>query len=192
MKKYFQKNFKKCLTSLRTSAIITSSTRLSETIKTSSFKFNYYGECQSLISELKKFERIWIKFLQRTLVDGRRNISTRVREKKILKKSVLIWVRFPLISIPLIENVVKRPLTSKTSYQIHIYVFSSRFYCGSSVEIGQVPERPKGTDCKSVIVRFRWFESTPSHFQLKISFNVVKHAPEETAGNQSQIFADGA
>ena len=55
---FSKKNFKKCLTSLRTSAIITSSTRLSETIKTTSFKFNYYGECQSLISELKKFEKI--------------------------------------------------------------------------------------------------------------------------------------
>ena len=136
MKKYFQKNFKKCLTSLRTSAIITPSTRLSKTIKTSSFKFNYYGECQSLIGELKKFERFCLKFLQRALIDGRRIISMRAREKKILIKSrFLIWVRFPLISIPLIENVVKRPLTSKTSYQIHIYVYSSRFYCGSLVEI---------------------------------------------------------
>ena len=172
MKKYFQKTSKKCLTSLRTSAIITSSTRLSETIKTTSFKFNYYRECQSLISELKKFERFCLKFLQRALIDERRIISMRAREKKILKSWFLIWVRFPLISIPLIENVVKRPLTSKTSYQIHIYVFSSRFYCGSSVEIGVVS---LSVVCKITVQKQRgsWTSGAlpQQPIQLKVSFN---------------------
>ena len=35
------------------------------------------------------------------------------------------------------------------------------------MKTGGVPEWPKGTDCKSVVVRLRWFESTPLHHLLR-------------------------
>ena len=33
---------------------------------------------------------------------------------------------------------------------------------------GGVPEWPKGTDCKSVVVRLRWFKSTPLHHHFSV------------------------
>ena len=38
--------------------------------------------------------------------------------------------------------------------------------CNQQVQYGRVPERPKGTDCKSVAIQLRWFESTLFH-QIK-------------------------
>ena len=38
--------------------------------------------------------------------------------------------------------------------------------CGKS---GGVPEWPKGTDCKSVVVRLRWFKSTPLHHHFSVA-----------------------
>ena len=35
---------------------------------------------------------------------------------------------------------------------------------------GRVPERPKGTDCKSVAIQLRWFESTLFHQQKPSTF----------------------
>ena len=34
---------------------------------------------------------------------------------------------------------------------------------------GGVPEWPKGTDCKSVVVRLRWFKSTPLHHHFSVA-----------------------
>ncbi len=32
---------------------------------------------------------------------------------------------------------------------------------------GRLPEWPNGTDCKSVVARLRWFESTISHYNIE-------------------------
>lgn len=37
----------------------------------------------------------------------------------------------------------------------------------TSSNYGWVPKRPKGTDCKSVGIRLRWFEPTPIHQKNK-------------------------
>jgi hypothetical protein len=46
---------------------------------------------------------------------------------------------------------------------------------------GELPEWPNGTDCKSVVLRLRWFESTTPHY-TKRSFVGASTIPTHHAG----------
>jgi hypothetical protein len=57
---------------------------------------------------------------------------------------------------------------------------------------GVVPEWPKGADCKSASVSFRWFESTPRHHFLFVSAGVaqlVERHPSKVDVESSNLFA---
>ena len=40
---------------------------------------------------------------------------------------------------------------------------------------GRVAERPNATDCKSVVLRLRWFESIPFHHDGAIRTKIIFH-----------------
>jgi hypothetical protein len=43
-----------------------------------------------------------------------------------------------------------------------------------SNDVGSVPERPKGADCKSAGLRLRRFKSFPAHHLLGLKLNSLK------------------
>ena len=74
---------------------------------------------------------------------------------------------------------MKKPVDSMHPGRYNRYCFQRE----SAIPFqGQVPERLKGTDCKSVIFGLRWFESIPAHhfFHRGIEQSVARraHNPE--------------
>ena len=64
-------------------------------------------------------------------------------------------VRTSRLSVPFRAD---RPVKVTLLFRLHAKRAAAHF-----VRRGGVPEWPKGTDCKSVVVRLRWFKSTPHH-----------------------------
>ncbi len=73
---------------------------------------------------------------------------------------------------------------------------SSSILCSDDEEKnGVVPEWPKGADCKSASVSFRWFESTPRHHFSRNSVilagvaQLVERQPSKLEVESSSLFA---